>query len=326
MALRAKKPAERPFRIKMAMRSAPGVGKTTAAIQMPKPYIIDLDGGTDHYNELIEKAGGAVFDRVEYQIGGVTKTRVPNKQDIIKEIEALIKEDHDYLTLVIDPYTALFENVLETNEDKMGSAHGRHYGEAYKFEKRFINLLKNLDMHIVLTTHIKDFYRDDNGQRVKDGYTFDAGKHIDRLFDLAFELERTKDGKRYATPIKSRMPAIFPEFKKFEWSYQELETRVGKEVLWRKKQAQPITDNSGKALLDEVSDALEAQDEAMKSKTTLEGILEENKESFSKEQIAFIEKALSENGETADEWHKIMTNIEKVIQFAMEYLEKQKGA
>ena len=43
MALRAKKPEQIRKRLKLLMYAASGVGKTTAAIQFPKAYIIDTE-------------------------------------------------------------------------------------------------------------------------------------------------------------------------------------------------------------------------------------------------------------------------------------------
>src|SRR5690606_9964742 len=89
MTLRGKRPEDRKQRLKLLLSGEAGVGKTSAAIQMPRPYIIDTEQGSLHYGELIEQAGGAVFEA----------TRI---DEVITEVRALMTEPHDYLTLVID--------------------------------------------------------------------------------------------------------------------------------------------------------------------------------------------------------------------------------
>jgi GTPase SAR1 family protein len=61
MALKAKAPEVKEKRLKMFVFGPAGVGKTTAAIQFPKSYIIDTEHGTDFYAESINKAGSVVF-------------------------------------------------------------------------------------------------------------------------------------------------------------------------------------------------------------------------------------------------------------------------
>ena len=58
MALKGKKPQPKDRRLKLFMYGEAGVGKTTAACQLPKPYIIDTERGTDNYADLIDGVGG----------------------------------------------------------------------------------------------------------------------------------------------------------------------------------------------------------------------------------------------------------------------------
>ena len=62
-ALRGKKPATVEKRLKMLLFGKAGVGKTTAAIQFPKPYLIDTERGAenDQYVRALEKSGGAYY-------------------------------------------------------------------------------------------------------------------------------------------------------------------------------------------------------------------------------------------------------------------------
>jgi len=216
--LRGKKPEEKNPRLKALMFGPAGVGKTTAAIQMPKPYVIDCEGGTSHYGEIIEKKGGAVFETT-------------SMTDVIEEVRALASEKHDYLTLVVDPFTAIYDTELERAEKVVGSDFGRHYGQANKTAKRLYHLLSQLDMNVVVTCHSKNVYGD--GMKLA-GTTFDGWKRLDYLFDTVFSLDRDPKNKklRIAKVAKTRL-VEFPDQDVFPWSYDELARRYGDDKLTR---------------------------------------------------------------------------------------------
>ena len=119
MALRGKKPAEIPRRLKLLLFSPAGVGKTRAAIQMPAPYIIDTEKGTTHYGDMIAASGGAVF-------------QTNDMGEAIEEVKALLAGGHQFKTLVVDPFTPLWETELDHGEEEVGTDWGRHYGYADK--------------------------------------------------------------------------------------------------------------------------------------------------------------------------------------------------
>ena len=57
MTLRGKKPESVEKRLKLLMYGTAGVGKTTAAISFPAPYLIDTERGAenDQYIEILDK-------------------------------------------------------------------------------------------------------------------------------------------------------------------------------------------------------------------------------------------------------------------------------
>ena len=154
--LRAKKPEAVTKRLKLFMFGPAGVGKTTAAIQFPRPYIIDCERGTENYDKTITAAGGAVYQTTDIH-------------EVIAEVKALLTEAHEFRTLVIDPITTVYNDLLEKCEAKVGSDFGRHYGAANKEMKRLANLIMALDMNVVITAHAKAEYGDN---LKKLGYTF----------------------------------------------------------------------------------------------------------------------------------------------------------
>lgn len=216
MALRATKPKEQNPRLKFLLFGPAGVGKTTAALQMPKPYIIDCENGTSHYADLIEKAEGAVFT-------------TQSIDDVVAEVRALMTEPHEFRTLVIDPFTPLYDTKLDEGEGKVGSDFGRHYGYANKTCKRLFNMLAMLDMNVVVTCHQKNEYGD--GMKVI-GRTFDGWKKLDYLFDLVLELE--KSGKKRNAVVRKTRLAEFPDQEAFEWSFDSLAERWGADRLQAK--------------------------------------------------------------------------------------------
>ena len=212
-ALRAKKPEAVTKRLKLFMFGPAGVGKTTAAIQFPNCYIIDAERGTENYDKLIAASGSAVF-------------QTNDMNEVLAEVKALLTEKHDYRTLVIDPVTTLYNDLLDKCEQQVGADFGRHYGAANKVMKRLANLIMALDMNVVITAHAKTEY----GQNLsKLGYTFDGWRQLDYWFDLVVELGK-KGKKRFAKVVKTRLES-FPDGDVFEWGYDSIKRRYDVAML-----------------------------------------------------------------------------------------------
>ena len=211
--LRARKPEAVTKRLKLFMFGPAGVGKTTAAIQFPNSYIIDAERGTENYDKLITASGSAVF-------------QTNDMNEVLAEVKALLTEKHEYRTLVIDPITTLYNDLLEKCEQKVGTDFGRHYGEANKTMKRLANLIMALDMNVVMTAHAKKEY----GQNLSVlGQTFDGWKQLDYWFDLVVELGK-KGKKRFAKVVKTRLES-FPDEDVFEWGYDSIKRRYDVNML-----------------------------------------------------------------------------------------------
>src|SRR5213076_776074 len=213
--LRAKKPEAVTKRLKLFMFGPAGVGKTTAAIQFPNSYIIDCERGAENYDKIIAASNSVVFQTTDIQ-------------DVIAEVKALLTEKHEFRTLVIDPITTVYNDLLDKCETQVGADFGRHYGAANKQMKRLANLIMALDMNVVITAHAKAEY----GENLRKlGYTFDGWRQLDYWFDLVIELSK-KGKKRHARVAKTRLEA-FPDEDTFEWSYDAIKKRVDPSVLER---------------------------------------------------------------------------------------------
>ena len=217
--LRARQPQAVNKRLKLFMFGPAGVGKTTAAIQFPNSYVIDCEKGTENYDRLISQSGSAVFQTTDVH-------------DVAQEVKALLTERHDFRTLVIDPITTIYNDLLEKCEHKVGTDFGRHYGEANKTMKRLANLIMALDMNVVITAHAKKEYGDN--LRVL-GQTFDGWRQLDYWFDLVIELGK-KGKKRFARTVKTRLEQ-FPDEDVFEWSYDAIKKRYDPSILEREAAA-----------------------------------------------------------------------------------------
>ena len=225
MALKAKKPAMIESRLKALFYGAAGVGKTMAAIQFPKPYIIDTEGSTNkpQYVKAIEKVDGAVLMTVDFD-------------EMVNEVRELLTTKHEYKTLVIDSLTLLYNDLLEKAERKVGTEFGRHYGEANKRMKQLLNLLFRLDMNVIITSHSKNEY---GSNLAVLGQTFDCYKKLDYLFDLVFEIQK-RGTHRVGLVKKSRIES-FPDSESFPFSYDEIADRYGRHIIERDAVAQELS-------------------------------------------------------------------------------------
>ena len=215
--LRAKKPQAVQKRLKALFYGISGVGKTTAAISFPKPYLIDTEKGAsnDAYVKRLEQSGGVIFETLDFD-------------ELINEIKLLLSEKHDYKTLIIDPLTTLYSDLLDKAEAKLGNDFGRHYGDANKKMRHLINLLMRLDMNVIITSHAKNEYGD--GMKVL-GQTFDCYKKLDYIFDLVFEIQK-RGKERVGIVRKSRLES-FQDSETFPFSYETIAEKYGRDVLER---------------------------------------------------------------------------------------------
>ena len=228
MALKGIKPEMKEKRLKLFLYGPAGVGKTTAALQFPKSYVIDMEKGTDYYSESMSRSGSAVFQTI-------------SGDDIKAEIKALLTEKHDYRTLIIDPITQLY-NALQEKWTRIFEKHSkgdaaeiqdfgmRFWGRVKSEYKSIQRMLLSLDMNVIITSHQKDVY---GAGMQKIGVGPDSMKGDQYVFDLVFRLDNI-NGKRVAFTEKERSEIgknKFPE--SFEWSYDNFTKFYGKDVIER---------------------------------------------------------------------------------------------
>lgn len=229
--LRGIKPEEIKKRFKAFFFGPPSVGKTTAAIQFPSPYLIDTERGAENpqYVKLLQGSNGMYFFTTDFD-------------EIVQEVTALLTERHEFRTLVIDPFTTVYNDLLDksakslaTKEDPEGMAFGRHKTKADRSVKHLMNLLLRLDMNVIITSHAKVMWGDN---MTKLGMTFDCYAKLEYLFDLVIELQQR--GKDRVGVIRKTRIGGFPEGDVFPFSYGEIANRYGRDILERKAVAQVL--------------------------------------------------------------------------------------
>jgi len=234
MTLKAKKPEVKEKRLKMFIFGPAGVGKTTGVIQFPSSYIIDTEHGTDFYSDSINKAKSVVLHSL-------------NPDEIKDELRALLTEQHNYKTLIIDPitqvynatqekWTRVFEKHAKNEKDAEVQDFGmRYWGKVKGDFKSIQRIMLALDMNVIITSHQKDVYGTGFS---KVGVTYDSMKGDDYLFDLVFRVER-KNGTLMAYKVKERAEIGKEKFPaEFEWSYANFLKYYGKQIV--EKDAAPI--------------------------------------------------------------------------------------
>lgn len=228
MPLLAQPPEKLQRRLKLFMYGEPGVGKTMASIQFPNAYIIDGERGTDHYGDVIRQANSVVLHTTSHN-------------EVVDQLRGLLSEEHPYRTLVIDPISTIYSDLLDESEQRVGNMNARHFGEAQKYMKRTANLMTALDMNIVVTAHAKPEY---GPNMARLGNTFDGWRRLPYVFDVVVELMKQGTpgaagmpgtpgrGQRVARVVKTRIET-FPDGEVFPWSYEEIKRRYDEATLER---------------------------------------------------------------------------------------------
>lgn len=228
--------AVEPKKPKVLVYGAAGVGKTWTAIEFPKVYYIDTEGGADlkHYRDKLKAAGGMYFGPDQGSLDFDT---------VISQVEALATEEHGYKTIVFDSITKLFNTAISDEQVRLADkdVFGASKKGPIRQMMKLLRWVNRADMNVVMIAHEKPLWGlDSKGNREEIGKTFDAYEKLE--YDLHFVLRISKIGAgeksmRFANIGKSRLVG-FPEGSKFDWSYTEFASRYGKDVI--EKEVKPI--------------------------------------------------------------------------------------
>lgn len=221
-AKKSKQTSSKP-RLKLFIYGEWKIGKTTAALQFPKPYFIDTENGAAHskYQELIAASAG-------------DRTHLTTYEEIVEDVAQLATTNHEYYTLVIDSLSTIYGNMLDRaamklakDENDSGTEFGRHKELPDRKIKRLFDSLLKLDMNVIITSRSKTKWEKAGGDFKEAGNTFDCFKNSPYEFDLILEI--TKQGSKRIAVVKGSRLKYFGENELFEFSYVEIKKRYEEE-------------------------------------------------------------------------------------------------
>jgi hypothetical protein len=200
------KPAKaKPKRLKISLFGESGVGKTFFSLGFPRPAVIDLEGGTDHY-----------ADRFDFSV-----LDTKSFAEVMTAVTFLGNGKHTFQTLVIDPVTVVWSalqdgrmefKVRDIDKAIAGEEVGTFSAFDWNVMKRFYSMLMtkllNLPLHVVLTGRQKDDYEvKANGEMVKVGVKLDAERSTPYLTDIRFKL--IVEGKKRLAIIEKDRTGLY---------------------------------------------------------------------------------------------------------------------
>jgi hypothetical protein len=191
---------------------------------MPNPAVIDTETGTTFYGKLFD------FD-------------VSHKQtyrEVSEIVDALLEDPMGYKTLVIDPFSNVYDSMQEDllrylRKKKGDSAYqlsGLDYRPLKGQMKSLISRLNDIDMNVVITARSKGVFSNEPGDFMKLIGTAPEGPPIlEHMMDVVIELTTIIDtDKRVAHVVKDRTNTL-P--KTFDFSYEALTGYFGIKDLER---------------------------------------------------------------------------------------------
>lgn len=228
MALKARLPDNvSPSKPKFLISGESGVGKTFFALDFPKPYLIDTEGGAtrEQYQSKLKNMGGAYFGKDEGS---------QDFKEVIKEVRELCTTVHEYKTLIIDSFTYLYMLEAAEAEAKGGSDFGRDKKAANIPTRQLISQLEKCDLNVILICHSKQSWERRGKDIINVGTTFDGYEKLEYILDLWIEI--VKGGKTFLVK-KSRIQTL-PQGEAYALSYDKFADVYGRAVI--EKESIPI--------------------------------------------------------------------------------------
>ena len=184
-------------RLKMYVFGESGTGKTVTSLKFPKPVMIDAEKGSDYYGDMFN------FKRLQ----------TSDPKLVSQAIDELLKDPGDNRTLVIDPFTIIYDKIVDAQVQRQRMKTGNPSYEIQPLDykhikgavKSLIYRILALDMNVIITARSKPLYSNQDGEFMKViGTTAEGPKELPYMFDVLLELSVEKDGTRLAHVHKDR--------------------------------------------------------------------------------------------------------------------------
>lgn len=209
-----------PSKPKVVIFGRPGVGKTWTALDFPKVFYVDTEGGADlkHYTDKLKVAGGMYFGPEQGSQDFAT---------VVELMKELATEKHEFHTVVIDSISKIFNNEITKEAERLGDkdAFGASKKPAVNLTRKLINWIDRVDMNVILIAHEKALWA--NEKQI--GVTFDAHDKLE--YELHLCLNIVKQGESRKAFVKKSRLLGFPDGSNFDWGYEEFAKRYGKEII-----------------------------------------------------------------------------------------------
>ena len=186
-----------------------GIGKSTWASKLPKPIFADTERSTGELN--------------------VNRLDIDRWEDILKLVDELIEEDHDFETLVIDTFDSIENEITSylckkegvTSIEQVGGGYGKGWVKLQEVIVDFFNLLNKLrdetGMHVVILAHARiTTFKDPQAGESYDRYSLKL--HHQRVAPIVKErckniffmntvinMTKNSDGKKVAKDGRTRL-------------------------------------------------------------------------------------------------------------------------
>ena len=199
--LKAKKPSlENPGHIKCVIFGRSGVGKTWLALNFPKPFYMDCEGGARlaHYQQKLIESGGGYYG---------PQQGANDLDNIIEQISALASEKHEYKTLIIDSITKPWLTEITNEQERLGDrdAFGASKKPAVAKIRRLINWIGRLDMNCFLIAHEVSEWGMVGNERKEIGKAPDIYEKLIYELDLTLQVRAHSATRRDAIVYKTRL-------------------------------------------------------------------------------------------------------------------------
>lgn len=229
-----------------------GTGKTTFALEFPKPILIDSENGATRtqYQEKLKASGGMYFGRDE---------GAQDFNEVIKLVKELTTQKHEFKTLIIDSFSYLYMLAAADAEAKGGSEFGRDKKAANIPTRQLMSQIEKMDMNVILIAHSKQAWERKGKDLVNAGTTFDGWDKLEYTLDLWIEI--IKGGRTFQVK-KSRILGL-PQGETFPLSYDRFADIYGRTVIEQEVKPLKLATAVQVARLDSLVDGLKVPSETI---------------------------------------------------------------